>query len=31
VLSTLKPGQKVTVRYLRDDEEHEATLTVRGV
>jgi S1-C subfamily serine protease len=31
VVSTLRPGQKVTVRYTRDDEEHEATLTVRGM
>lgn len=30
VVSSLKPGQTVTVRYVRDDEEHEATLTVRG-
>jgi S1-C subfamily serine protease len=30
VVSSLKPGQRVTLRYLRDDEEHEATLTVRG-
>jgi len=31
VVSKLKVGQQVTVRYLRDDEEKEATLTVRGV
>jgi len=30
VVSSLRPGQKVVVRYLRDDEEREATLTVRG-
>lgn len=31
IVSKLKPGEKVKVRYLRDEEEHEATLTVRGV
>lgn len=31
VVSSLRPGQKVVVRYTRDDEEREATLTVRGV
>ncbi|HXD87543.1 MAG TPA: trypsin-like peptidase domain-containing protein [Urbifossiella sp.] len=31
VLSKLKPGQQVKVKYQRDEEEHEATLSVRGV
>jgi S1-C subfamily serine protease len=31
VVSKLKPGQKVTVRYLRDEEESQVTLTVGGV
>jgi S1-C subfamily serine protease len=31
IVGGLKPGDQVTVKYIRDDEEHEATLTVRGV
>jgi S1-C subfamily serine protease len=31
IVAGLRPGQQVTVRYMRDEEEREATLTVRGV
>jgi S1-C subfamily serine protease len=31
IVTRLKPGQKVNVKYLRDETEREATLTVRGV
>jgi S1-C subfamily serine protease len=31
IVSQLKPGQQITVKYLRDEEEHEATMKVRAV
>jgi S1-C subfamily serine protease len=31
IVAKLHTGQQVKVRYLRDEAEHEATLTVRGV
>jgi S1-C subfamily serine protease len=31
ILAKLKPGDKVKVRYMRDEDEHETTLTVQGV
>ena len=31
ILNKLKAGQQITLKYLRDEEEHEATLKVRVV